>query len=57
MRYIGLCPVLLTTVSPESSSIEILDQLCWSQNKEKDSLRDYVAEKGGCPFSRVVQDG
>ena len=34
MRCIGMCPVFLTTVSLESSSIEILDQLCWRpQNK------------------------
>jgi hypothetical protein len=50
--------IFLTTVSPESSSIEILDQLRWSPKiKEKDCLRDYVAEKGGGPFSWVVQAG
>jgi hypothetical protein len=38
-------------VSPESSGIEILDQLRWSSNKEKDCLRDYMAEKGGGSFS------
>jgi hypothetical protein len=53
-----MCPVLLTTVSPESSRIDILDQLCWRPwKKEKESLRDYMAEKGGGPFSWVVQAG
>jgi hypothetical protein len=51
MRCIGLCLVLLIVASPESSSIEILDQLRWSPNKEKDFPRDCVAEKGGGSFS------
>jgi hypothetical protein len=34
LRCVGLCPILLTTVSPESSIFEILEQLCWRpQNK------------------------
>jgi hypothetical protein len=49
--------MFLTAASPESSSIEILDQLRWSLNKEKDYLRDCMAEKGGGPFSWVVQAG
>jgi hypothetical protein len=49
--------MFLTVASPESYSIEILDQLRWSPNKEKDYLRDCVTEKGGSPFSRVVQAG
>jgi hypothetical protein len=52
-----MCPTLLTTASLESSNIEILDQLCWSPNKEKEFLRDCVVEKGGGLFSQVVQDG
>jgi hypothetical protein len=43
-------------VSLESSSIDILDQLCWRPwKKEKDFLRDYMEEKGGGPFSWVVE--
>jgi hypothetical protein len=42
-----MCPIFLTPTSPESSIIEILDQLRWSTNKEKDCLRDCMAEKGG----------
>jgi hypothetical protein len=57
LRCIGLCLALLTAASPESSIIEILDQLSWSPNKEKDFLRDYVVEKGGVLFSWVVKDG
>jgi hypothetical protein len=48
---IGQCESLFTAVSPESSNIDILDQLRWSPWKEKDGLRDYVEEKGGGPFS------
>jgi hypothetical protein len=57
IRCVGLFLAFLTPVSPESSSIEILDQLHWSPNKEKDYLRDYVEEKGGGPFSQVVKVG
>jgi hypothetical protein len=49
--------MFLIVASPKSSNIEILDQLRWSPNKEKDFLRDCMAEKGGGSFSRVVQDG
>jgi hypothetical protein len=52
----GLCPFFLTDANPESSIIEILDQLRWILNKEKDCLRDYMEEKGGGSFSPVVQD-
>jgi hypothetical protein len=55
MRCVGLCPVLLTATSSESSNIEILDQLHWSLNKEKDCLRDCMVEKGGGSFYRVVK--
>jgi hypothetical protein len=57
MRCVGLCPALLTAAGPESSNIEVLDQLRWSPNKEKDCLRDCMAEKDGGSFSRVVQAG
>jgi len=57
MRCVGLRPTFLKVASPESSSIDILDQLCWSLNKEKDCLRDCVAETVGGPFSRVAQAG
>jgi hypothetical protein len=50
-------PTFLIASSPESSNIEILDQLRQSPNKEKDCLRDCVSEKGGGSFSQVVQDG
>jgi hypothetical protein len=53
-----MCRVFLTTVIPESSSIDILDQLCWRPcKKEKDCLRDCMEEKGGGPFSWAVQAG
>jgi hypothetical protein len=42
-------------VNLESSSIEILDQLHWSLNKEKDCLRDCKVEKGGGLFYQVVK--
>jgi hypothetical protein len=54
---IGMCPMFLTAPSLKSSNIEILDQLCWSPNKEKDYMRDCMAKKGGGPFYQVVQDG
>jgi len=58
LRCVSMCPILLTTVSPESSIINILDQLCWSTwIKEKDCLRDSLAGKGGGPFSWVAQAG
>jgi hypothetical protein len=57
MGCFGLCTTFLIDAIPKSSNFDIPDQLHWSSNKDKECLRDFMAKKGGGPFSRVVQAG
>jgi hypothetical protein len=42
-----MCPIFLTTVSPESSSIEILDQLCWRPQNKGEGLPEGLHGREG----------
>jgi hypothetical protein len=45
LRCVGPCPVFLITVSLESSSIDILDQLCWRLQNKGEGLPEGLCGK------------